>query len=185
MLVVPLAICSEQQDVILRRQAITGGAAPTTIRTKPPVVVLLHVSRSVHSWSWLWMAAGKFGGFPWDPGETSITCRSELLGDYEGLEPWPPPDHHSSRASCLRSREMSWAGGTVHAVNSNRVQILGKIRLDRFVISINLEIGFLRVKSMFLKSQVSPSLYKDGIVFLLRERKSKNYQERSSSNSGP
>ena len=67
----------------------------------------------------------------------------------------------------------------------NRVQILGKIRLDWFVISINLEIGFLRVKSMFLKGQVSPSLYKDGIVFLLRERKSKNYQERSSSNSGP
>ena len=71
------------------------------------------------------------------------------------------------------------------SVNSNRVQILGKIRLDWFVISINLEIGFLRVKSMFLKGQVSPSLYKDGIVFLLRERKSKNYQERSSSNSGP
>ena len=48
-LVVPLAICSEQQDVILRRQAITGGAAPTTIHTKPPVVVLLHVSRCVRS----------------------------------------------------------------------------------------------------------------------------------------
>ena len=51
-LVVPLAICPEQQDVILRRGAITGGAAPTTIRTEPPVVVLLHVSRSVRSWSW-------------------------------------------------------------------------------------------------------------------------------------
>ena len=72
-LAVPLAICSEQQDVILRRRPITGGAALTTIRTKPPVVFLLHVSRFVCSWSWLWMAAGKFGGFPWDPGETSIT----------------------------------------------------------------------------------------------------------------
>ena len=121
-LVVPLAICSEQQDVILRRQAITGGAAPTTIRTKPPVVVLLHVSRSVHSWSWLWMAAGKFGGFPYDPREISITCMSELPGDYEGLEPWPPPDHHSSRESYLRRRgEMSWVGSTVHGMNSNRV----------------------------------------------------------------
>ena len=68
---------------------------------------------------------------------------------------------------------MSWVGSTVHAVNSNRVQILGKIRLDWFVISLNLEIGFLRVKSMFLKGQVSPSLYKDGIVFLLRGRKKK------------
>jgi len=68
---------------------------------------------------------------------------------------------------------MSWAGITVRAVNSNRVQILGKNRLDWFVISLNLEIGFLRVKSMFLKSQVSPSLYKDGIVFLLRGRKKK------------
>src|SRR6185503_10238752 len=48
---------------------------------------------------------------------------------------------------------------TVHAVNSNRVQILGKIRLDWFVISLNLEIGFLRVKSAHL--------YKDGIVSLL------------------
>ena len=93
------------RHIILRRRAITRGAALTTIRTKPPVVFLLHVSRFVCSWSWLWMAAGKFGGFPWDPGETSITCRSELLGDYEGLEPWPPPDHHSSRASCLRRRE--------------------------------------------------------------------------------
>ena len=78
-----------------------------------------------------------------------------------------------------------WVESTVHAVNSNESRILGKIRLDYFVISLNLEIGFLRVKSMFLKGQVSPSLYKDGIVFLLRERKSKNYQERSSSNSGP
>ena len=77
------------------------------------------------------MAAGKFGGFPWDPGEISITFMSELPGDYEGLEPWPPPDHHSSRASCLRRRgEMSWVGSTVHAVNSIRVQILGKVRLD-------------------------------------------------------
>ena len=70
-LVVPLAICSEQQDIILRRGAITGGATPTTIRMEPPVVVLLHVSRTVHSWFWLWMAAVKFGGFPWDPGEIS------------------------------------------------------------------------------------------------------------------
>ena len=61
------------RHIILRRRAITGGAALTTIRTKPPVVFLLHVSRFVCSWSWLWMAAGKFGGFPWDPGETSIT----------------------------------------------------------------------------------------------------------------
>ena len=68
---------------------------------------------------------------------------------------------------------MSWAESTVHDVNSNRVQILGKIRLDWFVISLNLEIGFLRVKSIFLKDQVSPSLYKDGIVFLLRGRKKK------------
>jgi len=38
------------------------------------------------------------------------------------LEPWPPPDHHSSRASCLRRREeMSCAESTVHDVNSNRV----------------------------------------------------------------
>ena len=38
------------------------------------------------------------------------------------LEPWPPPDHHSSRASCLRrSEEMSCAESTVHDVNSNRV----------------------------------------------------------------
>jgi len=80
---------------------------------------------------------------------------------------------------------MLWVESTVHIVNSNGSRILGKIRLDWFVISLNLEIGFLRVKSMFLKGQVSPSLYKDGIVFLLRERKSKNYQERSSSNSGP
>ena len=54
------------------------------------------------------------------------------------LEPWPPPDHHSSRASCLQRREeMSCAKVTVHYVNSNRVQILGKIRLDWFVISLN------------------------------------------------
>ena len=52
------------------------------------------------------------------------------------------------------------------SVNSNRVQILGKIRLDWFVISLNLEIGFLRVKSGFLKGQFSPSI-KDGIVSLL------------------
>ena len=63
-LAVPLAICSEQQDVILRRRAITGGAALTTIRTEPPVIVLLHVGRFVRSWSWLWMAVGKFAGFP-------------------------------------------------------------------------------------------------------------------------
>ena len=48
-LTVPLAIYSEQQDVNLRRKAITGEAAPTTIHTKPPVVVLLHVSRCVRS----------------------------------------------------------------------------------------------------------------------------------------
>ena len=58
---------------------------------------------------------------------------------------------------------------TVHAVNSIRDQILGKIRLDWFVISLNLEIGFLGVKSGFLKSQVSPS-YQDGIVSLLRKQ---------------
>ena len=46
---------------------------------------------------------------------------------------------------------LSWVG-------SNRVQILGEIRLDWFVISLNLEIGFLRVKSGFLKGQVSPSI---------------------------
>ena len=97
--------------------------------------------------------------FPWDPGETSITCRSELPWGYEGLEPWPPPNHHSSRASCLRRRgEMSWVGSTVHAMNSNRSRILGNIRLAWFVISLNLEIGFLRVKSGFLKGQVSPSI---------------------------
>jgi len=72
-LAVPLTICPKQQDVILRRGAIMGGAAPTTIRTEPPVIVLLHVGRFVRSWSWLWMAVGKFAGFPWDPGETSIT----------------------------------------------------------------------------------------------------------------
>ena len=55
-LVVPLAICSEQQDIILRRGAITGGATPTTIRMEPPVVVLLHISRFVHSWSFLVLA---------------------------------------------------------------------------------------------------------------------------------
>ena len=53
---------------------------------------------------------------------------------------------------------LSWAGSTVHAVNSNRVQTLGKVILDWFVISLNLEIGFLRVKSGFLKGQVSPSI---------------------------
>ncbi|KAG2640480.1 hypothetical protein PVAP13_2KG096716 [Panicum virgatum] len=35
------------------------------------------------------------------------------------LEPWPPPDHHSSRASCLRRREeMSCAESTVHIIGS-------------------------------------------------------------------
>jgi len=57
---------------------------------------------------------------------------------------------------------LSWAGSTVHAVNSNRVQILGKVILDWFVISLNLEIGFSRVKSAHL--------YKDGIVSLLRKQ---------------
>ena len=51
---------------------------------------------------------------------------------------------------------------TVHAINSNRVQILGKVRFDWFVISLNLEIGFLRVKSAHL--------YKDEIVSLLRKQ---------------
>ena len=51
-----------------------------------------------------------------------------------------------------------WVESTVHTVNSNGPRILGKIRLDWFVISINLEIGFLRVKSGFLKGQVSPSI---------------------------
>ena len=54
-------------------------------------------------------------------------------------------------------------------MNSNGSRILGKIRLDWFVISLNLEIGFLGVKSGFLKSQVNPS-YKDGIVSLLRKQ---------------
>ena len=53
---------------------------------------------------------------------------------------------------------MSWVGSTVHTVNSNRVQILGKVRLDWFVISLNLGIDFLRVKSGFLKGQVCPSI---------------------------
>ena len=53
---------------------------------------------------------------------------------------------------------MSWVGSTVHAVNSNGVQILGKVRLDWFVISLNLGIDFLRVKSGFLKGQVCPSI---------------------------
>ena len=53
---------------------------------------------------------------------------------------------------------VSWVGSTVHAVNSNGAQILEKIRLDWFVISLNLGIGFLRVKSGFLKGQVSPSI---------------------------
>ena len=54
---------------------------------------------------------------------------------------------------------VSCAESIVHDVNSNRVQILGKIRLDWFVISINLEIGILRVKLAHL--------YKDEIVSLL------------------
>ena len=58
-----------------------------------------------------------------------------------------------------------WVESTVHTVNSNGPRILGKIRLDWFVISLNLEIGlgssqgFLRVKSAHL--------YKDGVVCLL------------------
>jgi len=51
-----------------------------------------------------------------------------------------------------------WVESTVHAMNSNGSRILEKIRLDWFVISLNLEIGFLRVKSGFFKSQVSPSI---------------------------
>ena len=57
---------------------------------------------------------------------------------------------------------LSWAGITTHAVNSNKVQILEKNRLDWFVISFNLEIGFLRIKSKFLKGQVN-NLYKVGL----------------------
>ena len=52
---------------------------------------------------------------------------------------------------------MSWVGSTVHTVNSNIAPILEKIRLDWFVISLNLEIGFLGVKSGFLKGQVRVS----------------------------
>ena len=112
MLVVPLAICSEQQDIILRRGAITGGATPTTIRMEPPVVVLLHDSRSVHSWSWLWMAAGKFGGFPWDLGEISITCMSELPGDYEGtMKGW---NHGLHQTTTARGRPVFEGGGRCH-----------------------------------------------------------------------
>ena len=59
---------------------------------------------------------------------------------------------------CLTSYKLLWVESTVHAVNSNGSRILGKIRLDWFVISLNLEIGFLRVKSEFLKGQVSPSI---------------------------
>jgi len=62
------------------------------------------------------------------------------------------------RAGSPRAGEMSWAGSTVHTVNSNRSRILGNIRLAWFVVSLNLEIGFLRVKSGFLKGQVSPSI---------------------------
>ena len=59
---------------------------------------------------------------------------------------------------CLTSYKLLWVESTVHAVNSNGSRILGKIRLDWFVIFLNLEIGFLRVKLGFLKSQVSPSI---------------------------
>ena len=69
----------------------------------------------------------------------------------------------STRPPQLEGELSSKEGGDVMcrkycSVNSNRVQILGKIRLDWFVISLNLEIGFLRVKSGFLKGQVSPSI---------------------------
>ena len=67
-----------------------------------------------------------------------------------------PPQLEGELSS--KEGEMSWVGSTVHSMNSNRVQILGKIRLDWFVISLNLGIGFLRVKSGFLKGQVSPSI---------------------------
>ena len=73
---------------------------------------------------------------------------------------------------------MSWDGSTVHAVNSNRVQILGKIRLDWFVISLNLEIGFLRVKLGFFFVK-SAHLYKDGVISLLRKKGRKNKQSKS------
>ena len=59
---------------------------------------------------------------------------------------------------CLTSYKLLWVESTVHAVNSNGSRVLGKIRLDWFVIFLNLEIDFLRVKSGFLKSQVSPSI---------------------------
>ena len=70
----------------------------------------------------------------------------------------------STRPPQLEGDLSSKEGGDVmgrkyfHAVNSNRVQILGKVRLDWFVISLNLGIDFLRVKSGFLKGQVYPSI---------------------------
>jgi len=70
-------------------------------------------------------------------------CHLVLPWGYEGLEPWPPPDHHSSRPSCLRRREeMLWVESTVHAVNSNESRVLGKIRLVCY---------FLKFRDWFLK----------------------------------
>ncbi|KAG2593622.1 hypothetical protein PVAP13_5NG012538 [Panicum virgatum] len=77
-LVVPLAICSEQQGIILRRGAITG----------------------------------RFGGFPWDPGEISITCMSELPGDYEGtMKGW---NHGLHQTTTARGRPVFEGGGRCH-----------------------------------------------------------------------
>ena len=59
----------------------------------------------------------------------------------------------------LSSKEGRDVMGRNYCSHSEQVQILGKIRLDWFVISLNLEIGILRVKSAHL--------YKDGIVSLL------------------
>ena len=64
------------------------------------------------SWSWLWMAAGKFGGFPWDLGEISITCMSELPGDYEGtMKGW---NHGLHQTTTARGRPVFKGGGRCH-----------------------------------------------------------------------
>ena len=101
--------------------------------------------------------------------QASRACQS-----YQGtMKGWNHGLHQTTTAHPeLSSKE----GGDVMcrkycSVNSNRVQILGKIRLDWFVISLNLEIGFLRVKSAHL--------YKDGIVSLLRKEGRKNKQSKS------
>ena len=62
------------------------------------------------------------------------------------LEPWPPPDHHSSRASCLRRREeMLCVESIVHAMNSNRVH------------HHRLVCYFLKFRDWFLKGQIRVS----------------------------